>query len=247
MPIELKLPKKPGFFVAGTRAAAGKSIIAGAIARILTDQGLKVGVFKPISVGARNKWDGLLGEETEFLAACARSNLPFPTINPVAFVTEAVPPLASAREKKPVDFAAIAGAYNEICSDCDIVLVEGLEGARTPITNEFDLLDLAVEFQLPVLLVARSDDSVVNNALMTLDCIRAAKIQVGGVVMNAYDIMENESVVGNTAPAVINNFGSVEIVADAPYDETASIQEQNPGEMVLAALHDVDWRGLAGV
>ncbi|MHC4572402.1 MAG: AAA family ATPase [Planctomycetota bacterium] len=51
MPINLNLPKKAGLFITGTDTGVGKTLIAGAIARILTDKGLKVGVFKPIAAG----------------------------------------------------------------------------------------------------------------------------------------------------------------------------------------------------
>ena len=51
MPIDLNLPKKNGLFIIGTHAGVGKTLIAGAIAKIFTESGLKVGVFKPIATG----------------------------------------------------------------------------------------------------------------------------------------------------------------------------------------------------
>ena len=42
MPINLQLPKKNGLFITGTDTSVGKTLIAGAIAKILTDKGLKI-------------------------------------------------------------------------------------------------------------------------------------------------------------------------------------------------------------
>ncbi|MHC5073308.1 MAG: AAA family ATPase, partial [Planctomycetota bacterium] len=49
MAINLDLPTKPGLFIIGTEAGVGKTVIAGAIARILAEKNVKVGVFKPIA------------------------------------------------------------------------------------------------------------------------------------------------------------------------------------------------------
>ena len=44
MPINLNLPKRKGLFITGTDTGVGKTLIAGAITKILSDKGLKVGV-----------------------------------------------------------------------------------------------------------------------------------------------------------------------------------------------------------
>jgi len=59
MPINLNLPKKAGLFITGTNTSVGKTLIAGAIAKILTEKSLKVGVFKPITTGCHRHWAGL--------------------------------------------------------------------------------------------------------------------------------------------------------------------------------------------
>ncbi len=56
MPINLELPKKHGLFITGTDTGVGKTLIAGAIAKILADHGAKVGVFKPIATSCRSSW-----------------------------------------------------------------------------------------------------------------------------------------------------------------------------------------------
>jgi dethiobiotin synthetase len=97
MPIDLKLPKKAGLFITGADTGVGKTVVAGAIARILADKGHKVGVFKPIATGCRRDWEGLVSYDTEFLANCANSNLSLSTITPVGYLTPAAPLVSAAQ------------------------------------------------------------------------------------------------------------------------------------------------------
>jgi len=244
MPINLKLPKKSGLFVTGTDTGVGKTLIAGAIAKILTDDGLKVGVFKPIATGCHRAWEGLVSYDTEFLAYCVKSDLPVSTITPISYLTKAGPVVGAAREGIPIDFDKIAAAYKNICKNSDIVIVEGVDGVRVPLTTEFDLLDLAVEFDLPVVIVARPNPGTVNHTLMTIDCVRAAELKIAGVVINGYNVNE-ETAAGNIAPAVITKFGGVNILSEVPFDETVGLEEPDLGEVIIGSLMDCDWAKLA--
>jgi dethiobiotin synthetase len=244
MPINLNLPKKLGLFITGTDTAVGKTVIAGAIARILADKGLKVGVFKPIATGCHRTWEGLVSYETEFLANCANSDLPLSTITPAGFLTPAAPIVSAAHEQNPIDFDKIATAYKNICDNSDIVIVEGIDGVRVPLTLKFDLLDLAVEFDLPIVIVARSNPGTINHTLMTIDCIRAAELKIAGVVINGYDATE-ATIVENTAEQLITQCTGVNILSVVPLDESVNIQEQDLGEFILDSLADCDWANLA--
>jgi dethiobiotin synthetase len=246
MPIDLKLPKKAGLFITGTDTGVGKTLVAGAIARILSDKGRKVGVFKPIATGCRRDWEGLVSDDTEFLANCANSNLSLSTITPVGYLTPAAPIVSAAREGRPIDFTGIANAYRQVCEDSDIVLVEGIGGVRVPLTEEFDLLDLAVEFGLPVVVVSRANLGTINHTLMTLDCIRAAQLKIAGVVINGYDATE-ATVAEDTAGEVITKCSGAGVLAVVPFDETVSIEQPSLGETIVSSLLDCDWAKLAQI
>ncbi len=244
MPLDLNLPNKFGLFVTGTDIRVGKTLIAGAIARILTETGVKVGVFKPIATGCHRSWDGPVSYDTKFLCYCANSDLSLATITPAGYLTEAEPVVSAAREGKPIDFEKIADAYNEICEHSDAVIVEGVGGVRVPLTIEFDLLDLAVEFGLPVVIVARARGGMINHTLMTIDCVRAAKLKIAGVVINGYNAAES-TMVEETAEGIISQCGVVDILSVVPFDETVDIQEPNLGEFIVPTLAERDWAKLA--
>lgn len=246
MPIDLNLPRKNGLFVTGTEPGVGKTLIAGAIAKILTDDGKKVGVFKPIATGCNRHWEGLKSCDTEFLANCANSDLSFSTITPVGYVTSAAPIVGALQERNPIDFDSIAAAYKDICENSDIVIVEGIGGVRMPLTVEFDLLDLAVEFSLPLVVICRLGPGTINHVLMTIDCIRAAKLKIAGVVLNGYSATET-TVAEETAGMIIAQCSGVNVLCDVPFDETVDIESQSLGEMVVPSLANCEWAELARV
>ncbi|MHC4737726.1 MAG: dethiobiotin synthase [Planctomycetota bacterium] len=244
MSINLELPKKPGLFITGTDTGVGKTLVGGAIAGILTETGINVGVFKPIATGCHRSWDGLTSYDTEFLADCANSELPVSMITPISYLTRAVPIVSAAYDKSVINFDKIASAYKKICQDSDIVIVEGIGGVRVPLTIEFDLLDLAIEFDLPVVIVARLNPGTINHTLMTIDCVRAAKLKIAGIVINGYDGTRAE-IVEDTVEQVIAQCGGVKVLSVVPFDETVDIKEPCLGEVIIDSLTDCDWYKLS--
>ncbi len=244
MPINLNLPEKAGLFITGTDTGVGKTLIAGAIAKILTDKGLKVGVFKPIATGCKHTWEGLISDDTEFLAYCANSDLSLSTITPVGYPTPAAPIVSAACDGPAIDFDRIAAAYRNVCQNSDIVIIEGIGGVRVPLTEEFDLLDLAVEFALPAVIVALPNLGTINHTLMTIDCARSAELKIAGVVINGYKATESTTA-EDTAPEVIAKCSGADILSVVPFDETVDIVELNLGEFIVGSLVDCDWAKLA--
>jgi len=244
MAINLNLPKKNGLFITGTGTGVGKTLIAGAIAKILNIAGQKVGVFKPIATGCRRTWEGLVGSDTEFLAQSANSDLELSTITPAGYITAAAPIVSAQIDGPPIDFNAIGAAYRLICENSDIVIVEGIGGVRVPLTSELDVLALAGEFNLPVVIVARANLGTINHTLMTIDCIRAAKLKIAGIVINGYDA-RSATIAEETAEEVIAQLSGVDVLAVVPFDETVDIEARTTGEMAIACLSHCDWAKLA--
>lgn len=244
MTLELYLPPKSGLFITGTDTGVGKTLIAGAIARILSEQGVNVGVFKPVATGCRHSREGLVSSDAEFLAYCAGCEYPLSVLNPIRYATPAAPIVSADFENREVDFEHIASAYKYICDNSDLVIVEGIGGICVPISAQVEVLDLAVEFNLPVVIVSRPDLGTINHTLLTADAVRGANLNLAGVVINGY----NEAQAGpaeTTCPQVIANCGNVNVLSVVPFDETADIETGNLGEVIIDSLLDCDWVRLA--
>jgi dethiobiotin synthetase len=243
MPLDLKLPKHKGLFVTGTDTGVGKTVIAGAIARLLAEGGLRTGVFKPVATGCRDGWEGCVCGDTEFLAFCANSDLDLSVITPVGYRTPAAPIVSAEVERKRPDFEKIAAAYRTIVEQSDAVVVEGIGGARVPLTAEFDVLDLAFEFALDVVIVARPNLGTINHTLMTIDCVRSANLDVAGVVINRYNAA-GASTAEETCGGVIEQCGNTRILAVAPFDDGVDVEAMGMGESVMEAMREFNWRNI---
>jgi dethiobiotin synthetase len=244
MMLELKLPKKNGLFITGTDTGVGKSLVTGGIAALLRHRGLKVGVFKPIASGCRHEREGLVSDDTEFLAYCADADYPLSVITPVTYKTPAAPVTCAAIEGVAVDFEAIAAAYRYLCEHCDVVLVEGIGGAMVPLTEEDTILDLAVEFDLPVVVVARPNLGTINHSLLTIAAVRNAGLPVAGLVVSGYSA-ETADVAEETAPGIIIRFGDTKLLSVVPYDPDSNVEEGRLGHRVTQSLRSCDWKALS--
>jgi dethiobiotin synthetase len=81
---------------------------------------------------------------------------------------------------------------------------------------------------------------------MTIDCVRAAKLKIAGVVINGYKATESTTA-EDTAPEVIAQCSGADILAVVPFDETVDIEEPNLGEFIVGSLMDCNWEKLAGL
>ena len=238
--MKFQFPKHKGVFIAGTDTGVGKTLIAGAIAKILSQKGKKIGVFKPLATGCKKTKKSLIGQDAQFLARCASSKMRLDLVNPVTFKIPAAPFVCEKAENKKVDFKKIADAYKQICQNSDFVIVEGIGGVKVPITDRFDVLDLAMAFKLPVVIVARSKLGTINHTLLTIDAIRSAGLLLAGVVINGYDETTKDFAEKSNA-RIIAKLGEVRILAVVPFDNKTNMKKFIIGQKVLKNLKKVNW------
>jgi dethiobiotin synthetase len=242
--LNFDLPKKNGLFITGTDTGVGKTLIAGGIAAVLRQQGLKVGVLKPIASGCRHEREGLVSDDAQFLAMCADTDYPLTVLTPVCYKTPAAPITCADIEHYGIDYEAITAAYSYLCDHSDVVIVEGIGGALVPIDYEHTVLDLAVEFDLPTVIVARPNLGTINHSLLTIQAVRHAGLPVAGLVISGYNAMEAD-IAEETSPDVICNFSDTSLLSIVPYDDQSSVEEGRLGTAVTEALSFCDWKALS--
>ena len=64
------------------------------------------------------------------------------------------------------------------------MLVEGAGGWRVPILRDYFVSDLARDFGLPVIVVARNHLGALNHTLLTVESICASGLKCAGVILN---------------------------------------------------------------
>jgi dethiobiotin synthetase len=176
-----------GIFITGTDTGVGKTVIAGAIARILSSEGIDVGVMKPFESGCRQTKEGLIPADAAYLKRSACSEDPLGLITPYSFKEPLAPYPASIRAKEKIDLSRVLKAFHQLQKRHSFLIVEGVGGLMVPLTARKDLLSLILLLKLPVLLVARSGLGTLNHTLLTLGygCEHGASF--AGVILNRTD------------------------------------------------------------
>jgi dethiobiotin synthetase len=179
----------PGVFVTGTDTGVGKTEIACALVRAARGLGWGVGVMKPVATGMDEN-EGL-PEDTRRLMDASFCSDPAAWVTPIRFHTPCAPPIAARREGGRVDWTPVEEAYRKLRRRHSCLIVEGVGGVRSPMTDREDCIDWAVRFGLPLVLVVPVRLGMINQAALALDAIRSRAapagsggIRLSGVVLN---------------------------------------------------------------
>ena len=168
-------------FVAGTGTAVGKTWTAAAVLARLHDSGLRVGARKPAQ--SFDPGDGPTDAE---VLACATGEPLHDVCPPHRWYGRALaPPMAADALGAPA--FTVADLVSELCwpDGCDVGLVEGAGGPRSPIAVDGDNVTLAAAVAPDlVLLVAAAGLGAINAVRMSVDAFAGVPIVV---VLNGYD------------------------------------------------------------
>jgi dethiobiotin synthetase len=232
---------KPGLFITATDTEVGKTVITCAIAVALRQAGLKVGASKPIASGCRLDREGLISEDAEALAHFSDSRLPLTVVNPVRYRAPVAPAVAAELTEEPVDEAAIAEALGRIERVSDVMLIEGIGGLMTPISESRTVLDLAVDIGYPVLVVTRNKLGTLSHTAMTCKLIRDAGLRLAGLVINQYDPDTTDVAEFNNSRWLTKQNGTP-VLATVPRVEAVDVASALLPPSVLEAVAMTDWR-----
>jgi len=227
-----------GYFVTGTDTGVGKTVVTAALAATWRADGVNVGVMKPVATGCVRRREGLVSEDAEFLAKAADAPEPLDEIAPVRFAEALAPTVAAARAGREVDLAPVWKAWQRLRRAHGVMLVEGIGGALCPVTPRESVADLARRFNLPVLIVARPGLGTINHTAMTVEVLRARRLEVAGVVINRYD-RDTEDLAELTNPDEIQRAAGVAVLGLVPDDPTTDFRAGVIGEDVLAAARQI--------
>ena len=225
-----------GWFVTGTDTGVGKTVIAGALARLLRELGARVGVYKPIATGCRRDVRlGLVSEDAEFLAHCADAREDLDTLNPVRYAGDLAPMVAAEKSRTPIDWDAIERNWQRIRQNCDFAIVEGAGGLLVPGDEKHNMADLAARFGLPLVIVARPGLGTINHTLLTIEAARARKLPIAAVVINGYR-PGSATVAEETNPEIISRLARIPIPIVVPWDPLTDTRQGTVGESTLYPL-----------
>lgn len=189
----LKLPPA-GLFVVGTDTEVGKTYVTAMIAAQLRQQGVSVGVYKPVASDCYDDGDEVISEDAVTLWQAAGQPRTWHDVCPQRYRAAVAPHLAARAEGKELDSQLLRSGIEVWADQCDIVLVEGVGGLMTPISDTEYVADLAVDFGFPLIVVAPNMLGVINQSLQTLITAAAFDdgLHVAGIVLNHVQYLDSD-------------------------------------------------------
>jgi len=172
------------FFVTGTDTGIGKTEVSCALLSLME----RPFAFKPCESGGTGDTDALReaggGWQSVESICVYRLRAPLAPLH------------AAQKERKRIDFKKLTRAYEALEGDG---VVEGAGGLFVPITEKHDVIDLAVELALPMVLVARAGLGTVNHTTLSLRALAERKLKVAAVVLMQSTPSSDEAIAVNRA------------------------------------------------
>jgi dethiobiotin synthetase len=190
-----------GFFVTGTDTGIGKTALAALLVAALDAK-----YWKPIQTGSTEGTDReavrRLTEVPEERLACEA----------YCFEPPVSPHLAAREAGVRIRLDVLAWPPAEARDAERTWIVEGAGGVLVPINESETMIDLMRRIGLPVLIASRSTLGTINHTLLTLAALRAARLEVRGVVFIGDAHVENR--------CAIEHYGETRVIGRIPWLES---------------------------
>jgi dethiobiotin synthetase len=207
-------PAARGYFVTGTDTGVGKTLLACVLLRTFSAHGIRAVGMKPVASGATSGDDGLVNDDVLALEAASNVTAPRELTNPYCFKPAIAPHIAAHEAGVTISLTRLRSAYQELTRRADCVVVEGAGGFRVPLGPRFDMGDLAVALQLPVILVVGLRLGCINHALLSAHAVRACNLHIAGWIANQID--RNMARVDENVSAIAERIGAP-MIARVPF------------------------------
>ncbi|KGI78792.1 dethiobiotin synthase [Oleiagrimonas soli] len=180
-------PAARGVFIAGTDTEIGKTHTSVALIHALRDAGLKVCGMKPVASGCDATPEGLRNADAVALQAASDPRPPYAQVNPFAMNAPVSPHLAAREDGVTVTMEPIRAAYDALCAQCDVTVVEGIGGWMVPLRDDLLASAIPAALDLPVILVVGLRLGALNHALLSARAIQADGRRLLGWIGNRVD------------------------------------------------------------
>ncbi|MDP9486835.1 MAG: dethiobiotin synthase [Actinomycetota bacterium] len=218
----------PGVFVTGTGTGVGKTFVGAALAALLRERDVDVGVMKPAETGVEEPTAPCYSVDAARLAAAAGVGDPPELVVPYKLRDPLAPSVAAGREGREVSVEVVMAAYHELRRRHAFLLVEGAGGIAVPFGGGVDMAGLAEAMHLPLLVVAPTGLGTINHAVLTIEYARARGLVVLGTLLNLR--ADPPDLAERTNPAVLARltglpvYGPIDELRPGPPDDRAAVE-----------------------
>ena len=205
-----------GYFITGTDTNVGKTAVTACLAKLLESRGENVGVMKPIETGVNAQCSSSSNSDAKFLMKITGVQDPLEDVCPFRFKLPASPYQAAKIEGKEIDPEIILKRFRELQSKHSIMLVEGIGGLMVPITQSYNVSNLALQIGLPLIIVSRAQIGTLNHTLLTINAAQQHGLKIKGVILNPAHEGESEAIEAEQGK-LLKELSDVPILGTCPY------------------------------
>jgi dethiobiotin synthetase len=221
-----------GLFITGTDTGVGKTRIAAALCLAFAAAGYRVAAMKPVASGCELTPAGLRNADALALLQAMTVRADYSEVNPYAFEPAIAPHIAAREANRRVDLAVLDRSYERLRLQSDIIVVEGAGGWLAPIDDTHTFADLAVRWNLDVVLVVGLRLGCLNHALLTVEAIERRGLKLCGWIGNSVDLgFERRA----QNVATLQDRIVAPCLADIPYSPASDSGELSKALMNVAA------------
>ena len=175
------------FFVTGIDTGIGKTVFTSALAHLMRNSGVNVGVMKPFATGVSRN-NAIQSEDVELLLKYSGCSDDQKLVNPYFFTIPTSPFMAAKKLEKTIDVDLVLSLFEKLQSLHDVVLVEGIGGIMTPILKDYFVVDLIKDLHLDALLVSGTKMGSVNHTMLTIEACKKYGIKIAGLALSQTDV-----------------------------------------------------------
>lgn len=216
-------------FITGTDTGVGKTFVAEGLIRAMRKQGMSVCPMKPVETGCAVRKGNLIPADALRLVKASGVQEPLDLINPYRFTHPLAPAVAAVIAGARIRTGKILSSYERLTRRYDRVLIEGAGGIMVPLRGKYLFLDLVLDLNVPVLIVARPGLGTINHTLLTIEALRHRGAAVIGIIVNAAVPAVKDSSL-KTNPAVIRKLGGVPVLDSIPHGRSTG--GYSPGRLL---------------
>jgi len=209
------------FFITGTDTDVGKTYVTAGIVAALKKQGKDVGIMKPFAAGTPQK-TGYKSEDVQILSKAAQVNDPEKLVNPYFFLIPASPFTAAKNFGIKIDVKMVLSCFKQLSSLHEILLVEGIGGAMTPILQNYFVTNLIKDMNLETIIVASSKIGTVNHTLMTCKMCQYYKIKIRGIIINNLNLNGYSM---DVLTRDLEELTKIDVIGSIPYFEKFNLEQ----------------------
>jgi dethiobiotin synthetase len=183
--------------VTGTDTAVGKTWISSILIRLLNQAGIRTGGYKPVCSGAELSQDGsTFWADVDALRTACPSNPEGEVVSedlvcPQRFQSPVAPNVAARLEGREVEDLLLREGVNAWRGKVKQLVVEGAGGLYCPLSDRTTVLDLAVDLQPTVVVVAANRLGVISHTRLTVETLKRHGLNIAAMVLN--EVRPNQS------------------------------------------------------